>query len=85
MVCQAFGCTPDKAVELLASPRWRRLTIGCLEARTAAQLVSDFRESNSGAEGAGKLKDKWTARDADFFIELQRAAGYEQPAFDELS
>ena len=47
--------------------------------------MSDFRESNSGAEGAGKLKDKWTAHDADFFIELQRAAGYEQPAFDELS
>lgn len=86
VVCQGFTCTPDKAVELLSSPRWRRLTIACLESRLAERLVSDFRESNGTAEGSfERTMGKWTAADAAFFTELKRAAGYEQVGMHELS
>lgn len=49
-------------------------------------MVSDFRESNSGGEGAfDRSMGKWTAADAAFFTELRRAAGYEQVGMHELS
>jgi len=85
VVCQAFNCAPDKAVELLSSPRWRRLTLACLEARHAERLVSDWRESTGGEDAAKRTVGKWTASDGKFWAELQKAAGREQVGMHDLS
>lgn len=84
-VCAQFTTTPDVAVGLLA-PSMRPLTMACLDVARARRVVDEFRAMQTVDEKTkAEIARRWQeAKDGEFFKELLRAAGREQPAMDEV-